>query len=206
MKSRLAVALAALLASSASFAAAERYDFDPNHSQIRFGYNHLGFSNIELSFQAFTGTLMLDTADLTKSSVDVTIPISSIYTGVDKFTTHLKSPDFFNLEANPNAVATYKSTKVTKVDEDSLKVDGDLTLNGVTKPVTLDVTVNKIGEHPMTKAQAAGFDATTTIKRSEFNLGYAVPNVGDEVTIEITTEAQKAKAADATQGEEKVTQ
>ena len=135
-----------------------------------------------------------------------TIPISSIYTGVDKFTTHLKSPDFFNLEANPNAVATYKSTKVTKVDEDSLKVDGDLTINGVTKPVTLDVTVNKIGEHPMTKAQAAGFDATTTIKRSEFNLGYAVPNVGDEVTIEITTEAQKAKAADATQGEEQVTQ
>ena len=197
MKTRLVVALAALLASTASFAAVERYDFDPNHSQIRFGYSHLGFSNLELSFQTFTGTLMLDTEDFTKSSVDVTIPIESIYTGVDKFTTHLKSPDFFNLEANPNAVATYRSRKVTKVDEDSLTVDGDLTLNGVTKPVSLDVTVNKIGAHPMTKNQAAGFDATATIKRSDFNLGYAVPNVGDEVKIEITTEVQKAKAADA---------
>lgn len=186
----IATALSALCASPVL--AADRYTFDNNHSQIRMGHNHFGFSNIEISFQTFEGELMLDPEDWSKSSVSVTIPIASIYTGVPKFTEHLKSAEFFDVAKYPTG--TFKSKSVEKAGEGKLQVNGDLTIHGVTKPVTLDVTINKIGEHPMGKDQAAGFDAATTIKRSDFGLDLYAPGVSDEVRIEITTETHKAKA------------
>ena len=99
---------------------------------------------------------------------------------------HLKGADFFNVAQFPNM--QFESTGVTQTGEGKLAVAGNLTLLGVTKPVTLQVTVNKIGEHPMRKTPWVGFGATATIKRSDFGLSYAVPAVGDEVNIQISLE------------------
>jgi polyisoprenoid-binding protein YceI len=182
-------ALVLALASGAAFAA-DKYTFEPTHSQINFTYMHLGLSKQTQQLRTVDGTLMLDAADLSKSSVDVTIDMNSIDTGVPKFDEHLKSADFFDTARFPTA--TFKSTQVEAAGEGRLKVTGDLTLHGVTRPVVLDVTVNKIGEHPMAKKPAAGFNATTTVLRSDFGLGGYVPAVGDEVTISIASEFIKA--------------
>ncbi len=182
-------AAALLLAFSAS--AADKYNFEPGHSQIRFGWNHLGFSNMTAGFDSFTGEVQLDTADLTKSSVSVTIPLSALDTGVAKLDEHLKSPDFFDAGKFPEA--TFKSTKVVKAGDKALKVHGDLTIHGVTKPVVLDVTINNIGQHPMAKMPAAGFDASLTVKRSDFGVGAYAPAVSDDVRITISTELLKAQ-------------
>ncbi len=185
----LAIALIGSLPTAAF--AADKYDFDPTHTQVLFSYSHFGFSTITARFDKLDGELMLDTGDLTRSSVSVSVPIASVDSGVAKLDEHLQTPDFFDAAKFP--AATFKSTKVEKAGEGTLKVTGDLTIHGVTKPVVLDVKVNKIGPHPMTKDDTAGFDATTTIKRSDFGVGKYAPNVSDEVTIRITAETHKAK-------------
>lgn len=122
-----------------------------------------------------------------------TIPINSVNSNVAKLDKHLESADYFDAAKYPTA--TFKSTKVEKgATPDKLKVTGDLTLHGVTRPVTLDVTVNKVGEHPMRKSPAAGFDAVAVIKRSDFGIAKYVPNISDDIKIRITTEAIEAKA------------
>jgi polyisoprenoid-binding protein YceI len=188
-KTLAAILLAASFASPAL--AAETYEFDLNHTVIEFGWNHFGYSNPTARFDTFTGNFQIDTADLTKSTVDVTIPIASLDTDITKLDDHLKSPDFFDAAKFPDA--TFKSTKVEKAGENALKVSGDLTIHGVTKPVVLDVTVNKIAEHPMSKTPTAGFDARVTVKRSDFGMSNYVPAVSDEVQIRITTETHKPK-------------
>jgi polyisoprenoid-binding protein YceI len=185
-------ALAGLLVLSSSAAqGAGNYIIDPTHTQVQFTYSHMGFSNITGRFDQVESEFNLDTADLTQSNVSVTIPVASISTGVEKLDQHLLGADFFNAEQFPTA--TFKSTGVTAAGEGKLAVVGDLTIHGVTRPVVMDVTVNKIGEHPMAKVPAAGFDARFAIKRSDFGLGAYVPVVGDEVTLYITVEARKAK-------------
>lgn len=185
-------ALAGLLfLSSAAAQAAGNYNIDPTHTQVQFTYSHMGFSNITGRFDQVESEFNLDTADLTQSSVSVTIPVASISTGVEKLDQHLLGADFFNAEQFPTA--TFKSTGVTAAGEGKLAVAGDLTIHGVTRPVVMDVTVNKIGEHPMAKVPAAGFDARFAIKRSDFGLGAYVPVVGDEVSLYITVEARQAK-------------
>jgi polyisoprenoid-binding protein YceI len=174
-----------------SAAAADSYTMDPNHTQIRVGWNHFGFSNIEAAFSRFDAKLALDPQDWTQSSVEVTIPVDGVDTGVAKLDEHLKSPDFFDAAKFPNI--TFKSTKVEPAGSGLLEVHGELTVHGVTKPVVLEVTINKVGTHPMAGGEAAGFDAKTVVKRSEFGVGKYAPNVSDEVTISITTEAHKAK-------------
>ena len=186
------LALASLLAFAAFGAqAADKYDIDPTHTQVEFTYSHMGFSNITGRFDTVQGEFLFDPADPTKSSVNITIPVESISTGVEKLDTHLLAADFFDAATHPTA--TFKSTGVTAAGEGALKVAGDLTIHGVTRPVVLDVTINKIGEHPMRKVPAAGFDATTTILRSDYGVGGYVPVVGDEVRIDITVEATLAK-------------
>ena len=186
------LALASLLA-LATFAAqaADTYTIDPTHTQVEFTYSHFGFSNITGRFDAIESEFLFDPADPTQSSVKVTIPVASISTGVEKLDTHLLSADFFDAEKYPTA--TFVSTGVTAAGEGQLKVAGDLTIHGITRPVVLDVTVNKVGEHPMAKTPAAGFDARTVIKRSDFGVGGYAPAVSDEVTIEITVESRLAK-------------
>ena len=183
----------ATLIAAASFSAqaADKYDIDPTHTQVQFTYNHLGFSNITGRFDEVKGDFLFDAADPTKSSVSITIPVASISTGVAKLDEHLLKADFFDATQFPTA--TFKSTGVTAAGEGKLAVAGDLTIHGVTRPVVLDVTINGIGEHPMRKLPAAGFDATATIKRSDFGVGAYVPAVGDEVTLSITVEATQAK-------------
>lgn len=186
------LALASLLAVAAfGVQAADKYDIDPTHTQVEFTYSHMGFSNITGRFDTVEGDFLFDPADPTKSSVSITIPVSSMSTGVAKLDEHLQKPDFFDAATFPTA--TFRSTGVTAAGEGRLKVAGDLTIHGVTRPVVLDVTINKIGEHPMAKVPAAGFDATTTILRSDYGVGGYVPVVGDEVRIDITVEATLAK-------------
>ena len=186
------LALASLLALATLGAqAAEKYSIDPTHTQVQFTYSHMGFSNITGRFDEVQSEFLLDVADPTRSSVSVTIPVASISTGVEKLDEHLLKPDFFDAAQFPTA--TFNSTGVTAAGEGRLEVAGDLTIHGVTRPVVLDVTINKFGEHPMAKVPAAGFDATTTIKRSDFGLGGYVPVVGDEVRIDITVEATLAQ-------------
>ncbi|HEX4480317.1 MAG TPA: YceI family protein [Rudaea sp.] len=185
--------LTSILAASATtaFAAPQKYDIDTTHTQVIFSWNHFGFSNPSAMLEKFTGDFMLDTADITKSSISITFPLDGLHTGVPKLDEHLKSPDFFDAAKFPDI--TFKSTKVDKSGANGLKVTGDLTIHGVTKPATLDVKINKIGDNPMMKKASAGFDATTTIKRSEFGVSKYVPNVSDEIPVRITFDSHAAQ-------------
>ena len=187
MRLMFPLATALLLAAGSATAAPVRYDLDPNHTRIDFSWTHFGFSHPMGRFDRFDGDFRFDPADPTKSSVTVTIPIDSIDTGVAKLDAHLKTDEFFDVAKYPTA--TFKSTRVERSGEHGLKVTGDLTLHGVTKPVVLDVTVNKVGRHPMAGRDAAGFDASATIKRSDFGISNYVPNVSDEIRLSISTEA-----------------
>jgi polyisoprenoid-binding protein YceI len=191
-----------LFVSSSVFAAdgakvpgAEKYDIDASHSEVVFGWNHFGFSNPTARFDKIEGSVLLDKADLTKSSISVSLPLESLDTRVGKLDEALKSPDFFDAAKYPTI--TFTSTKVEETGENSLKITGDLTIHGVTRPVTLDAKVNKIGifEIPgVIKAQAAGFDATTVIRRSDFGVTKYVPAVSDEIPVRITLDAKQAQA------------
>lgn len=188
----LPVALLSTLSLSA-IAAPVEYAFDPGHTQVEASYNHFGYSNITLRFEQVEGSLVYDAENPAASSAKATIQIASVDSGVDKLDAHLQSPDFF--DAAKFATATFASTKVEAAGEGKLAMTGDLTIHGVTLPVTFDVTINKVGEHPMSKKPAAGFDAHATIKRSDFGVGAYAPNVSDEVKLEITVEATATPAA-----------
>ncbi len=186
--SALAAALA--LISGTAFAA-DPYVIDVNHTQVEFTYSHFGFSHITGRFDKVEGDFLFDAKDPTKSSIQVNIPISSITTGVADLDEDLRSDGFFDAEKFPTA--TFQSSKVASTGKDKLAVSGDLTIHGVTKPVTLDVTINQIGVHPLGKRAAAGFDATATIKRTDFGIAKYAPNVSDDVQLHITMEAMVPK-------------
>ena len=133
------------------------------------------------------GELVYDAAAPANSTVTATIPVSNVRTGVAKFDEHLSSEDFFDFAKFP--AATFSSTKVEAVSEGRLRVTGDLSMHGVTKPVTLDVSLNTIGEHPMRKTAAIGFDASSSLNRSDFGLGKYSPAVSESVKVSITVEA-----------------
>lgn len=167
--------------------AAETYTLDPFHTNLYWKANHFGFSNPSGKFATVTGNVTLDETAPDKSSVDVTVNTGSVVTGIDLFNEHLRADKFFNSEKFPTA--TFKSTKVEPTGKETAKVTGDLTLLGVTKPVTLDVTLNKIGENPINKLKTAGFTATGVVKRSDFGITYAAPGVSDDVQLTIDAEA-----------------
>ncbi len=187
--------LASLLLAGAASAAPVAYTIDPNHTQVEFSWDHFGFSHITGRFDKVEGEFRFDPADPTRSSINVTIPIASLSTGVADLDEHLRSDDFFDVAQFPNA--TFKSTQVETAGADQLKVSGDLSIHGVTRPAVLEVTINKVGEHPLGKRAAAGFDARTTLKRSDFGIAKFVPNVSDQIAIEITMEAMVPKPAAA---------
>lgn len=168
------------------------YQLDPSHTDVLVQWTHFGFSQPSAQFGISEGTLTWDADDVSKSSVQVSIPVTAIDTFVDKLDEHLKSGDFFDAGKFPTA--TFKSTSVAAAGTNKLTVTGDLTIRDVTKPVTLDVTLNGAGEHPMLKKQAIGFSATGTIKRSDFGVGAYAPNVSDDVQLRITTEGTLADA------------
>ncbi len=177
------------LASVATFSIAKpvAYQIDPTHTATVFTWNHFGFSTPSANFSDIQGTINVDNTKPANSSVNVTIPLTSLNTNVKALDEHLLKADFFDAEKYPNI--TFKSTKVQALTQNKYKITGDLTIKNVTKPVVLDAVLNKQAVHPMSKAQTIGFNATTSFDRSAFGVGAYVPNVGDKITVNITTEA-----------------
>lgn len=192
MKPLLLAAVLGLAFAGAATAHPVTYKIDPNHTDVVARWSHFGFSNPVAHFGDVDGTITYDPHEVGNSSVQVTIPLSGLDSHVDALDEHLRGPDFFDAAQYPTI--TFRSTGVESAGEGKLRVSGDLTVHGVTRPAVLDVTVNQVGEHPMGGARAAGFDATTTIRRSDFGIDKYVPNVSDEVEIRITTEATAPKA------------
>ena len=187
----LSLGLAVAIASSVTLAAPVDYKIDPTHTATVFSWNHFGFSTPSANFTDIQGVIKVDNAKPANSSVEVTIPISSVNTNVPALDKEFQEEAWFNAVKYPNI--TFKSTKVETKDKKHFKITGDLTVKGVTKPVVLDAVLNKQGEHPMAKVPAIGFNATTSFNRSAFGIGNYVPNVGDKITVNITTEATAAK-------------
>jgi polyisoprenoid-binding protein YceI len=172
-----------------ALAAPIEFNFDPGHTQVEFSYSHFGYSNITGRFDTVEGSLVYDAENPSASSAKATIDINSLSVGGAKIDAHLKSADFFNAEQFPKA--TFTSTQVEAAGEGKLRMSGDLSIHGVTRAVTLDVTINKVDAPPVKKA---GFDAHVTIKRTDFGIDKYAPNVSDEVRIDITVEAKVATA------------
>ncbi|MDF3605900.1 YceI family protein [Paracoccus sp. DMF-8] len=185
--------VASLSVATAQDIAAGTYNFDPAHSSIAFEYDHLGFSTSHGLVRGVTGAVTLDPANPANSSVEASFPMSNLVSVAAEMDGHLRGENFFN-SPDGSSLITFKSTAVEIDDDgDEAKVTGDLTLNGVTKSVVLDVDLEKAGPHPMTNKPTVGFDAETKILRSEFNLGQFAPAVGDEVEINISVEAVLAE-------------
>lgn len=184
--------LAASLAFAAAPLCATTYTLEPDYAQVVFRWSHLGFSNPAAQLSQGQGTLEFDPANPTRACVQVTIPLSTLDTGVPALDEHLSSEDFFEVAKFPTA--TFRSTKVEQgAGKDRLRVTGDLNLHGITRPVTLDVTVLKVGTNPRTSLPTVGFEATTTLKRSDFNLGAFVPQVSDEIKMQIISQGVEAR-------------
>ncbi len=190
---RSAVFSLVVLPALAAQAEPQTYTVDPSHTSIVWSVNHFGFSSPSGKFGNVSGELILDEQKPENSSVKITVDTASVISGVPKLDDHMKSKDFFDVAKFANA--TFVSTKVVLSGTDTAKVDGNLTLHGVTKPLTLDVKLNKIGDSPVTKKKTAGFTASTVIKRSEFNMTYGLPGLADDVTLNIQSEAFVDKAA-----------
>lgn len=174
-----AVALPAL-------AAPQTYVVDGKHTFPRFSYSHLGLSTQLSRFNNTSGTIVLDREART-GAVDIVIDMTSVDTGYETFNEHIQGEDFLDTANHPTA--TFKSSLVVFDGDTPVAVDGELTIKGVTQPVTLQLSSFTAMAHPMLKKDAIGADASVTVKRSAFNAGKFAPNVGDEVTIDIAVEA-----------------
>jgi polyisoprenoid-binding protein YceI len=199
MKKLIAAAAVSLasLAPGLALAAPATWNVDPTHSTVGFTVRHLVISNVRGEFGKYEGKIALDEKDVARSSVEATIDVNSVDTKVADRDAHLKSADFFDVAKYPTM--TFRSTKVARAGKDRLRVEGDLTLHGVTKPVVLQVSTT-----PEVKGMYGelrrGFQATTKIDRKDFGLTWsrmveAGPAVGDEVTIALDLEAVKETPA-----------
>ncbi|MEO6422599.1 MAG: YceI family protein [Candidatus Nitrotoga sp.] len=182
--------IAVLLLASLPFAAhaADSYSIDPQHTFAHFSVSHLGFSTMHGRFDKNSGKMTLNRA-AKSGSVDFTIEAASITTGFVKRDDHLRSPDFFSVVEFPNL--TYKSSAIKFKGDTPISVEGNLTILGVTKPVTLTILSFKCGNHPMNKKELCGADASAQIKRSDFGMKFGLTNVGDDIKLVIEVEAYK---------------
>jgi polyisoprenoid-binding protein YceI len=184
-------AIAALaLALATACAQATPYVFEARHSQGVMRWSHLGFANPSATFSQIDGMLDWNAADPALSSVKATIPMSAFTTGVPDLDDDFRSPKFFDFANYP--AATFASTRIAKGAGDHYTVSGNLTVRNVTQPITLDAVINKVGVNPRSKLPSVGFDATATLKRSAFGIGQFVPQVSDEIRIQLTVEAVDA--------------
>ncbi|MGB6240924.1 MAG: YceI family protein [Castellaniella sp.] len=186
MKKTLIAAAFLTFFAGQALAAPQTYALDTTHTFPRFSYNHMGLSKQILNFHKTSGSVVLDKA-AKQAHVDITIDMASISTGFSEFDKHIQGADFLDTATYPTA--TFKSTKVNFDGDTPVSIDGNLTIKGITKPITLTVTSFFNGAHPMLKKDAIGANATAVIKRSEFNAGKYAPGVGDEVTLDIALEA-----------------
>jgi polyisoprenoid-binding protein YceI len=190
----LAVAVVAmtLVAMARPAHAADTWEVDPAHTSVMFKIRHFNVSWVWGRFDKLSGTVSLDSADAGKSSFDLSVDTASVNTGVDARDAHLRKPDFFHAEKFP--AITFKSTTVAK-SADGYDVTGDLTLLGVTKPVTVQIAQTGPLNDPKGNPRA-GFDTTFTVKRSDFGMKYGLGPIGDEVTLTISFEVVPPKKAE----------
>ncbi|WP_459554723.1 YceI family protein [Lacunimicrobium album] len=175
------------VSSTSAFAQATTYTIDNSHTSLIFAVSHMGFSDTYGRFNKISGTVAWDASAPAASKLDVTIDANTIDTNDAKRDDHLKNADFFNVKQFP--LITFKSTKVV-VDGEKVSVTGDMTMHGVTKPVTLSLTKLKEGATPF-KDVRIGFRGTTTLKRSDFGMNGMQGGIGDEIAIMLSFEAIK---------------
>jgi polyisoprenoid-binding protein YceI len=187
---RLVLASALLVASAGAQAAPVSYTIDPTHTDVVVSWDYLGFARPSARLEA-TGTVVYDEARPSASSVQVTLPLASFDGHVDRLNQRVQREDYFDAEKFPQA--SFTSTAV-KVDGTKLTINGNLSLRGVTRPVVLEGTLNKVGQHPAKNVPALGASASTTIKRSEFGLVQQLPHIADELKIRIQLFALGAEA------------
>jgi len=184
---------AALVLGASSTQAADRYNIDPVHSNIFFLVEHLGYSRMVGQFQDFSGAFVFDAQTPGSGSVEVTIKTASVDTDHDKRDDHLRSPDFFNAAEFPEMA--FKSTSIEVTGDKTGKITGEVTLLGVTKPVTIDVTFNKLAPHPLPQyngVMVAGFSGRGSLKRSDFGMKTFAPALGDEIEVWLEIEGHKS--------------
>ena len=169
---------------------AGNYKADPSHTRVSFTVSHMGFSDWYGDFTGTTGTLSLDPKAVAKAKVDVTIPTASVVTTNATLDGELRGAQWFDADKYPTI--HFASTKVAQTGARTALITGELTFHGVTKPVVLKASFNASGTNPMSKAFTIGFNATTTIKRSEFGVKTYVPLIGDDVAIRISAPFEKA--------------
>lgn len=182
---------AALLAAGAAAAKPESYALDPVHTRVAFQVSHAGFSNPVGSFSGTTGTLEFDDRDWSSAHLSVQIPIATLDLGDADWQEKILDRTFFDAEKFPEA--RFVSTRVEPTGENTAQVTGDLTLHGVTRPVTLAVTLNALKRHPLTLKKTAGFSATATLSRKEFGMTAWKSVVGDEVRLIVEAEALRGR-------------
>lgn len=187
-KALFAVAFSAI--AGAAVAAPVTYSVDPTHTVAQYDVRHLGFSVQSGAFTKAAGTVVLDT-EAKKGAVDITIDTNSLQTFLAARDSHLKSKDFFNVAQFP--IITFKSTDLKFAGDKLTAVNGNLTILGVTKPVTLTVTNFGGGKNPMSGQETYGANAETTIKRSDFGMKTFLPAIADDVTLKVAIEAVKAQ-------------
>ncbi len=179
------------LSSFSLHATAERWKIDPQHTYVLWKINHLGFSTQVGKIYA-SGTMLLDPENPKNSNVIATLKIAEITTGIAELDKHLQGQLFFDAKKFPTA--TFASNKVELINKTTAKIQGTLTMHGVSKLISLNVTMNKTQKNPINDKMTMGLTATTEIKRSDFGMTNLLPNIGDEVTIEIGVEANKDKS------------
>lgn len=173
---------------SGDAAATDNYTFDPSHTFPRFEVNHFGFSTHHGQFNKTAGKLVLDRAGKT-GGVEIAVQTASISTGDPRLESELRGDKFFNVEKFP--VMTFKSKSLKFNGDAPASAEGELTLLGVTKPLTLTITQLKCAQHPMNKKENCGAEVTGALKRSDFGMKAFIPLVGDDITLRIQVEAWK---------------
>ncbi len=194
-----AVTVLAATTAAAPAVAQETYAFDQGHTEIRFAWSHAGITTQSAEFESVDGEIVIDREEIANSGVEVTIDAASIETGVDAFNEHITSSDFFDVATHGEI--TFTATEVVRVGQDRALITGDLTIKGITHPVTLDAELTFDGPHPLGEfmdqydAYYTGFEATATVRRSRWDLGMFAPLVSDAVDITIRTELRRLDEA-----------
>ncbi len=166
------------------------YNVDPSHAHIAFTINHIGFADTRGQFRKISGEYMLDPDNLNNSHVEIVVEAGSVDTIDDKRDEHLRTADFFNAEKFPTI--SFKSTGIERTGDMTAKLTGDVTMLGVTKPVTFDVVLRNAAPHPFrNELFRTGWSATATIKRSDFGMSFGLPLIGDEVQLNIEIEGDR---------------
>jgi polyisoprenoid-binding protein YceI len=189
---RLLIAICGLCGAAFSYAAPVDYSVDPVHTRIAFRVVHAGFSHALGTFSAPSGTLRFDPDDWTTAKLELDVPIASLDLGDKDWNGKVLDGTFFDAAKLPRA--TFASTAVEKIDGTRMRVHGDLTIHGVTRPVAFEATFNALKRHPLTFRRTAGFSATLTVSRKEFGMGNWASVIGDEVEILVELEATRARA------------